>query len=225
METRKNILMDVSPKPVAREPTPPPPEPVPTEQDIFKKRQEESVDKPQGAGMSLRDHETVPQISEPIAPPKKQKRACSDKMKAHLAKCREKASAKKLAARQAKERAQPPKQEQYIQSAPIDIPQHIPQEIDYDKIINGVSARMSKQREEDQYIADYEQSIRQDEREKAKKEYTGLFMDAATKFKKKTYAGFGRQTIYGNAKAFNHPVFGKQIAYNKDSKNPFDGCF
>jgi len=213
METRKNILMDVSPKPVAREPTPPPPEPVPTEQDIFKKRQEESVE------------ETVPQISEPVAPPKKQKRACSDKMKAHLAKCREKASAKKLAARQAKERAQPPKQEQYIQSAPIDIPQHIPQEIDYDKIINGVSARMSKQREEDQYIADYEQSIRQDEREKAKKEYTGLFMDAATKFKKKTYAGFGRQTIYGNAKAFNHPVFGKQIAYNKDSKNPFDGCF
>ena len=105
METRKNILMDVSPKPVARQPTPPPPEPKPTEQDIFKKRQEESVEEP------------VPQISEPVAPPKKQKRPCSDKMKAHLAKCREKASAKKLAARQAKERSQPPKQE-YIPHQP-----------------------------------------------------------------------------------------------------------
>lgn len=215
METRKNILMDVSPKPVAREPTPPPPEPKPTEQDIFKKRELESVE------------EELPQISEPVAPPKKQKRPCSDKMKAHLSKCREKALAKKKAVKESQRQPPPPKaQEQRQEYKPI--PQAQAQNygsIDYDKIISGVSDRMYKKQEEDKYVADYEANIRKDEREKAKKEYTGYFVDAATKFKKNTYAGFGRQTIYGNAKQLNHPVFGKQAQYKKDSKNPFDACF
>tara|TARA_R110002072_G_scaffold98812_1_gene217441 strand:- start:548 stop:814 length:267 start_codon:yes stop_codon:yes gene_type:complete len=86
MEQRKNILMDVSVAPQPRVPTPPPPEPVPTEKDIFKKKSVESI--------AVAQMDTIPEIAEPVAPVKK-KRACSDKMKAHLANCREKARQKK----------------------------------------------------------------------------------------------------------------------------------
>tara|TARA_R110002072_G_scaffold98812_1_gene217440 strand:- start:146 stop:358 length:213 start_codon:yes stop_codon:yes gene_type:complete len=67
--------------------------------------------------------------------------------------------------------------------------------------------------------------IREEERAKAKKEYGNYFMEAATKFKKKTYAGYGRQAIYGNPRELNHPVFGNKRSYQKDMANPYDDCF
>ena len=229
MEQRKNILMDVSVAPQPRVPTPPPPEPVPTEKDIFKKKSVESV-----AQM-----DTIPEIAEPVAPVKK-KRACSDKMKAHLANCREKARQKKEAMKASKQVTQaPPSQAPPRQvSEPIPIPQaqpagsphgqpvaRQPAGVDYDRIINGVSNRLQKQKQEDKWIQDYEMKIREEERAKAKKEYGNYFMEAATKFKKKTYAGYGRQAIYGNPRELNHPVFGNKRSYQKDMANPYDDCF
>ena len=71
MTRRKNVLMDVTPTPTPPEervPTPPPPLPKPTEKDIFKQplpTVEESVEE---------EIEQIPQV----APPKKQKRPCTD---------------------------------------------------------------------------------------------------------------------------------------------------
>ena len=93
--------MDVTPKhqlpPEERVPTPPPPLPKPTEKEIFKQPMptvvEEEAD-PEGTPI-----EQIPQV----APPKKQKRPCTDKMKAHLARCRELAKEKKAQKKAEKE--------------------------------------------------------------------------------------------------------------------------
>ena len=224
MEKRKNILMDVTPKEQKpSEPIPEPAEPVPTEKEIFQKKSVESV--------------AIPAISEPKArePPKKEKRACSDKMRAHLANCRIKAQEKKDAIKRAKAKPKVKSipqlqaipeargEPQQLRQAETNHPQHTG--VDYDRIINGVTGKLQKQKEEDKWIQDYETRIRTEEREKAKNEYGKLFMDAATKFKKKTYAGYGRQAIYGNARQLNHPTFGTKYKYEKDSNNPFDKCF
>lgn len=233
MNRRKNVLMDVTPKPAPPEervPTPPPPLPKPTEKDIFKQplpTVDESVEEdPEGTNL-------IPQV----APPKKQKRVCTDKMKAHLARCRELAKEKK--AKLKAEKAPPPvAKPQYTPAEPINIPQRpttnwIPSnapatqrpttnfDIDYDRIISGVAGRMNTKQVEEDAMTLLEKRIREEERAKAAKQYSEYFVDAASKFKKKMYTGYGRQTILG--RNTNKP-FGA-YAYDKTSANPFDKCF
>ena len=78
----------------------------------------------------------------------------------------------------------------------------------------------TKQVEEDAMTL-LEKRIREEERAKAAKQYSEYFVDAASKFKKKMYTGYGRQTILG--RNTNKP-FGA-YAYDKTSANPFDKCF
>jgi hypothetical protein len=234
MQRRKNVLMDVTPTPTPPEerlPTPPPPVPKPTEKDIFKQPMptvEESVEEdPEGTNL-------IPQV----APPKKQKRACSDKMKAHLARCRELAKEKKAKIKAAKAPPPAPSVPEYTPSQPINIPQrpttnwlpesapptHRPTtnaEIDYDRIINGLAGKMNTRQVEEDALTMLEKRIREEERANAEKKYSEYFVDAATKFKKKIYTGYGRQTILG--RNTNKP-FGA-YAYDKTASNPFDKCF
>tara|TARA_R110002072_G_scaffold84747_1_gene192158 strand:- start:5984 stop:6703 length:720 start_codon:yes stop_codon:yes gene_type:complete len=237
MTRRKNVLMDVTPTPTPPEervPTPPPPLAKPTEKEIFKQplpTVEESVEE---------EIEQIPQV----APPKKQKRPCTDKMKAHLARCRELAKEKKAKIKAAKAPAPsvppvPQAQPEYTPAQPINIPQRPttnwlpdtapPQqrpttnaEIDYERIINGVAGRFQKQQVEDDALTMLEKRIREEERAHAEKKYSEYFVDAASKFKKKMYTGYGRQTILG--RNTNKP-FGAPYAYDKSAANPFDKCF
>ena len=229
MQRRKNVLMDVTPTPPPPEervPTPPPPLPKPTEKDIFKQplpTVEESVEE---------EIEQIPQV----APPKKQKRPCTDKMKAHLARCRELAKEKKAKIKAAK--APPPQPMQVPQAQPMQVPQRPttnwipdnspPQQrpttnmaIDYDRIINGLAGRMNSAQVEEDALTMLEKRIREEERAHAEKKYSEYFVDAASKFKKKMYTGYGRQTILG--RNTNKP-FGA-YAYDKTASNPFDKCF
>ena len=231
MSRRKNVLMDVTPTPTPpeeRAPTPPPPIPKPTEKDIFKQplpTVEESVEE---------EIEQIPQV----APPKKQKRPCTDKMKAHLARCRELAKEKKAKIKAAK--APPPAPSVPVpQAQPMQVPQRPttnwlpddapPQQrpstnvnIDYDRIINGLAGRMNSAQVEEDALTMLEKRIREEERAHAEKKYSEYFVDAASKFKKKMYSGYGRQTILG--RNTNKP-FGAPYAYDKTAQNPFDKCF
>lgn len=80
----------------------------------------------------LHTQEVVEEFVEPVKKPKKEKRPCSDKLKAHLQRCREKSIATRRAKKEQK-------------SKPIDIPTPQSQpvvnnnNIDYDRIISGVS--------------------------------------------------------------------------------------
>jgi hypothetical protein len=221
MTRRKNVLMDVTPTPTPpeeRAPTPPPPIPKPTEKDIFKQplpTVEESVEE---------EIEQIPQV----APPKKQKRPCTDKMKAHLARCRELAKEKKAKIKAAKA---PPPQPMQVPQRPTTnwIPDNSPPQqrpttnvaIDYDRIINGLAGRMNSAQVEEDALTMLEKRIREEERAHAEKKYSEYFVDAASKFKKKMYTGYGRQTILG--RNTNKP-FGA-YAYDKTASNPFDKCF
>ena len=88
----------------------------------------------------LQKPEVVEQVVEPVKK-KKEKKPCSDKLKAHLQRCREKS----LATRRAKKEQK---------SKPIDIPKPAPtpqpvsQGIDYDRIIQSMKENESKDRKE-----------------------------------------------------------------------------
>jgi hypothetical protein len=142
----------------------------------------------------LHTEEVVEEVVQPVKK-KKEKKPCSDKLKAHLARCREKS----LATRRAKKNEK---------SKPIDIPkppaptpQPQPQShqgIDYDRIISGVSNSLysrfgfdepeyqpppqqpppqqrqvqfqQPQQDQRQMLLDYEKKIREDERKRMKAE-------------------------------------------------------
>ena len=236
MQRRKNVLMDVTPTPPPPEervPTPPPPLPKPTEKDIFK--QPKAPVLPTVVEEEEEQDEQIPQV----APPKKQKRPCTDKMKAHLARCRELAKEKKAKIKAAKA---PPPQPMHTPSVPQAQPMQVPQRpttnwipddappqqrpttnmaIDYDRIINGLAGRMNSAQVEEDALTMLEKRIREEERAHAEKKYSEYFVDAASKFKKKMYTGYGRQTILG--RNTNKP-FGA-YAYDKTASNPFDKCF
>ena len=236
MQRRKNVLMDVTPTPPPPEervPTPPPPIPKPTEKDIFK--QPKAPVLPTVVEEEEEQDEQIPQV----APPKKQKRPCTDKMKAHLARCRELAKEKKAKIKAAKA---PPPQPMHTPSVPQAQPMQVPQRpttnwlpddappqqrpttnvaIDYDRIINGLAGRMNSAQVEEDALTMLEKRIREEERAHAEKKYSEYFVDAASKFKKKMYTGYGRQTILG--RNTNKP-FGA-YAYDKTASNPFDKCF
>lgn len=211
--------MDVTPTPEPpeeRAPTPPPPLPKPTEKEIFKQPL---------PTVEEEEEEQIPQV----APPKKQKRPCTDKMKAHLARCRELAKEKKAKIKAAK--APPPPQPMQVPQRPTTnwLPDDAPPQqrpstnvnIDYDRIINGLAGRMNSAQVEEDALSLLEKRIREEERAHAEKKYSEYFVDAASKFKKKMYTGYGRQTILGRN---NNKPFGA-YAYDKTASNPFDKCF
>ena len=220
MERRKNILMDVQlkekPEQIVEEE---PPEPKPTEEQIFKApRQKEAL-----PIETVEEEEAVPLIEAP----KKVKRACSDKMKSHLKKCRELANAKKAQI----------KAEKLAKNKPIDIPPTIPEEpshapqryispqaeIDYDRIISGVSNKLEQSNLEDNYYQEMEQRIRKEEEEKAKSKYGNYFLEATQKFKRNAYKGYGSNIITGKVRG--NSILNKSRQFNQQSDNPFDNCF
>ena len=232
MERRKNILMDVTPTPKPEEPrlpTPPPPVPKPTEKEIFKQP------KPHVEEEELEPLPQIPPPSAPIdIPGAKKKRECSEKMREHLARCRKLASEKKkaLKASQAPKPENPPYIEPQNPVRPTTsfIPESAPPQqrpttnmgIDYDRIISGVAGRIEERRLDDEAYTMMTNNIRREEQEKAKAQYSEYFIEAAGKFKKQMYSGYGKATIMGqnmNSKR------GYSYAYDKQSANPFDKCF
>ena len=221
MERRKNILMDVTPKakpePIVEEI---PVEAKPKESEIFKAPQKptESVDT-----VEEPEDDQVPLVEAP----KKQKRECSPKMKEHLKRCRELAKEKKAKL----------KAEREAQKKPVNVPPTIPEEkqwmpqrqpahnteIDYDRIISGVSSRLEESNLEQNYHNELEARIRAEEEEKAKNKYGNYFLEATKKFKRQAYKGYGSNIIKGQVRG--NSILNKSRAYNPQSNNPYDGCF
>ena len=226
MDRRKNIMMDVTPNPVPQKEIVEqiPEEPKPTEKDIFKTGSVE---------------EDMSVVDEPVnyEKNKKDKRQCTPKMKLHMDKMRLKAVEKKEELKRLKEMeiiekykaTLAPTPQTTISLEPIEeeikptrkVKAEPINEIDYERIINGVSDRFHKKSKEEKERAEWEKKIRQDENEKTKKQYGELFTKAATDFRKKTYQGYGK----GFGGKTVHPVFGNSYAFDPQSTNPFDKCF
>lgn len=239
MNRNRNVLMDVTPAAPKQElvvEPPPPPEPKPTEREIFKPPQKMSV------AEQAAPSEQIPLVNEPVAPVKKPKRKCSPAMLAHLKTAREKARQKKIDMGIIKPKT-PPKPREEMPTIPEERPYHpqmphqasaaVPQahapqrqyhqsqQIDYDRIIAGVNSKFST---DENTLAIMEDRIRKEEYEKAKNHYGGLFMEAATKFKKKAQGAYGRTYVTPQS---GHPVFGRGTRGIAPSQggNPFDSCF
>ena len=153
LQSRSNAMMSVKPTQPTQKVEEEKPEKPPInqqEEEIFNKEPKINVDEnrrivgdvAQNIDMTItptpqeiHNEEVVEQVEEVVEPvkKKKEKKPCSDKLKAHLQRCREKS----LATRRAKKEQK---------SKPIDIPKPAPtpqpqshQGIDYERIISGVS--------------------------------------------------------------------------------------
>lgn len=237
MKSNRNVFLDVDLKnpaePIQEEEViEKPPEPVePQEEQIFKKKNDLVLTKPEETKRS--DRKT------------NQKREVTPKMKAHLERIRKLAAeskAKKRAAKEAnkpKAKAEPlpPVPEEPPQpSKPIQIPQpqqssvaSVGSQIDYDRIINGLWNKQQQQQQLNQQMNQYREQIRQEERKKAFEESKNLFIQAHQTAKKKQSQNMGLQALRGFTPQHNHPVFRQKQnnnAYNpQPSNNPFDACF
>lgn len=249
-QNRQNVFLDVTP--TNPEPPPPqeevldmkPPEEIPppekpTEKQIFKKP-ELKLEKP--ATKRKADRITD------------QKRQVTPKMRAHLDRIRGKAAEarKKKAAEKAgveyippedpvpeptqpEPVAQPPNMPSIPESV-LSVPQ-IPNQnagpsIDYERIVNGLWSRQQKYNEEQKYLAQMRDQIRKEEREKAFKESSSLFQQAAVKYKKSQQAQLGNSVLGNYQNRYQgHPVFKlkpdtpKPAPNSGGSTNPFDVCF
>lgn len=212
LQTRSNAMMSVKEQKPA-EPKPEKPSITEKEEEMFDKQPKIKLDEDR----RIIDEETqkvdmtitpTPEeiqneefVEEVVEKPKKKKKECSEKLKAHLARCREASLAKRRAKKAEKEKAK---------SQPTPQPTPQPQSnycIDYDRIINGVSnslysrfgldepemppptpvqrvqpqpvvneqlkyqqSRLEQPTINKQMLLEYEKKIRQDERERMKKE-------------------------------------------------------
>ena len=174
-----------------------------------------------------------------------QKRTVTPKMRAHLDRIRAKASESKSRKAQErkekeaaeKEAAEPVVEEmETIPEEPVSAPYYPQanqsQQIDYDRIVNGLWDRQQRHNEEKQRIATLTEQIRQEERQKAFKESGALFQQAAAKYKKTQQAQMGGNILSGYQNKYNgHPVFQVRKNGNKiepvqgGAVNPFDACF
>ena len=188
------MLMDVAPAP----------EPEVEEPEVV-----EEIEQPKK--VVIKEETETQELIPEVAAPKK-KRGCTPKMAAHLKKCREKSKAIRVT--KAKDR---------VDQTLEDIADLRPVSIDYDRIIKGVRDTWQPPRSSVPVIDENKirETIRGEEQERAKKQYGELFMEAADKFKKKTYAGYGRTVLTGGQ---THPVFGRTYKKN-EGKNPFSSCF
>lgn len=228
-EVKEEEVIDL---PNPAESAPPEVEPI-TEDKIFKKDLvlKKPDDKPKGK----------------YARKTNQKREVTPKMQAHLDRIRVKANetkAKNKAEREAKKaqsQAQPqvvqppitevPPQPVEIPSKPIDIPQPPRSDsIDYDKIINGLWYKQQQHNKQQQEMEDWKIKIRKEEREKALKESTQLFKEAATTYQNRQKQHAGMQVLQGY-RPKHHPVFNRQQNTKKYERpqgapvNPYDACF
>ena len=151
LANRNNAMPTVQP-PAPTEPEPQKPSIAESTADAFDKESKQKItDYEEENNIDMSISEIPPAQTEPIDIPQKQKKPkkpCSDKLKAHLARCREKSLAKRRA-----NKAQPKstRQEQVQPVQPTQAVQPIKekpaeyknvnqsQSIDYDRIINGVS--------------------------------------------------------------------------------------
>ena len=161
MNRRKNVLMDVTPKPAPPEervPTPPPPLPKPTEKDIFKQplpTVDESVEEdPEGTNL-------IPQVAPPKNPPPVAKPQYTPAEPINI--------------------PQRPTTNWIPSNAPATQRPTTNFDIDYDRIISGVAGRMNTKQVEEDAMTLLEKRIREEERAKAAKQYSEYFVDAASK--------------------------------------------
>ena len=237
MKSNRNVFLDVDLKnpaePIQEEEViEKPPEPVePQEEQIFKKKNDLVLTKPEETKRS--DRKT------------NQKREVTPKMKAHLERIRKLAAESKAKKRAAKEANKPKPQAEPLPtvqeeppqpSKPIQIPQpqqssvaSVGSQIDYDRIINGLWNKQQQQQQLNQQMNQYREQIRQEERKKAFEESKNLFIQAHQTAKKKQSQNMGLQALRGFTPQHNHPVFRQKQnnnAYNpQPSNNPFDACF
>lgn len=237
MKSDRNVFLDVDLKNPAQpieeeEVIEKPPDPVePEEEQIFKKKNDLVLTKPEETKKS--DRKT------------NQKREVTPKMKAHLERIRKLAAESKAKKKAAKEANKPqpthvsaPKLETVSQeppapSQPIQIPQpsvsSVGGQIDYDRIINGIWSKQQQQQQLSQQMNQYREQIRQEERKKAFEESKNLFIQAHNTAKKKQSQNVGLQALRGFTPQHNHPVFRQKQNNNaytpQPSNNPFDACF
>ena len=112
------------------------------------------------------------------------------------------------------------------------IPNPVVPQIDYDRIVNGLWSRQQKYNEEQKYLAQMRDQIRKEEREKAFKESSTLFQQAAVKYKKSQQAQLGNSVLSNYQNRYQgHPVFKLKPKSDKfetsggGTPNPFDVCF
>ena len=248
-QNRQNIFLDVNTKEpeIANEAEildmkPPEEIPKPTEKDIFKKP-ELKLEKP----VTKRKADRITDAKRTVTP----------KMRAHLDRIRHKASEakkKKYAEKNgleytppaeesipepvavqpvAKIPSMPAIQEESVKSVsqPVNIPAPTQPNLDYDRIVNGLWSKQQKYNEEQKYMSDIREKIRQEEREKAFKESSTLFQSAAQKYKKNHQAQLGQNVLLNYQNKYQgHPVFRQKNNPQKyetptGGANPFDVCF
>jgi hypothetical protein len=254
MKSDRNVFLDVDLKNPAQpieeeEVIEKPPDPIePEEEQIFKKKNDLVLTKPEETRKS--DRKT------------NQKREVTPKMKAHLERIRKLAAESKAKKRAEKEANKPkpqaspsvplspipeePTPMQHQPSKPIQIPQpqqssvasvkgqapyqpQVGSQIDYDRIINGLWTKQQQQQQMTQQMNQYREQIRQEERKKAFEESKNLFIQAHQTAKKKQSQNMGLQALRGFTPQHSHPVFKQKQnnnSYNpQPSSNPFDACF
>ncbi len=250
-QDRQNVFLDVTPA----NPEPPPPQeevldmkppeeiPVPTEKQIFKKP-ELKLEKP-----------VIKRKADRLTDGK---RTVTPKMRAHLDRIRGKAAEarKKKAAEKAGVEYIPPPEDQIpeeVMPEPVAQPPSLPNipesvmsvpqiprvptqnagpSIDYDRIVSGLWSRQQKYNEEQKYLTQMRDQIRKEEREKAFKESSSLFQQAAVKYKKSQQAQLGNSVLNNYQNRYQgHPVFklkqetAKPAPTSGGTTNPFDVCF
>ena len=242
LQNRKNAFIEV------QEPTP---EPQIEKPSITDQENEMFIKPPK------KEEEQIEVKEEPEKPTKK-KKPCSDKLKAHLAKCRETSLAKRRAKAKNKEpvkrhEAENPPQQPIQQ--PIQQHNNNNFSLDYDKIINGVTnslyskfgldepdipppqpthpaqpkpqpsnnhpnmaqlnyqqSRLEQPTINKQMLLEYEKKIRQDERERVKRERQ-IELD-------KTYKSKGMNVLKNNI-----PTHRNQDIQPRNNDNPFFNAF
>lgn len=234
-KSNRNVFLDVELKnpaqPVPEEEViqaPPEPKPEPEEEKIFKPVKKDLVlQKPEEK--KKYDRKT------------NAKREVTPKMKAHLERIRglakeakEKKKREKMGAIEEEPEPQPNPQPQVPQNIPpkpvvpvAPVAQTSNNNIDYDRIINGIWHKQQQQVQFNQQLQQAREQIRQEERKKALEESKTLFTQAYQAHQKKQSQNIGLQALRGFTPQHNHPVFKQksQPQYQNTSNNPFDACF
>jgi hypothetical protein len=254
LQNRKNAFMEV------QEPKPEPQ----IEKSSITEQEDEMFIKPPPKEEPEKDIKEVI-IEQPEKQVKKAKKPCSDKLKAHLAKCRETSLAKRRAKAKNKEPVKRHETENPLQSNNETLKPIVPEKtnnnftLDYDKIINGVTnslyskfgldepdippptpqpqpnypaqpkpqpsynhpnqaqlnyqqSRFEQPTINKQMLLEYEKKIRQDERERVKRERQ-IELD-------KTYKSKGMNVLKNNI-----PTHRKHDIQPRNTDNPFFNAF
>jgi len=238
-KTNRNVFLDVELKnpaqPVEEEDVVAKPQAPPDSEGAKPEPEEEKIFKPVKKDLVLQKPEEKKKYDRKT----NAKREVTPKMRAHLERIRglakeakEKKKREKMGAIEEVPEPQPevpqPVQPQIIpQQSVASVAPVANNNIDYDRIINGIWHKQQQQTQFNQQLQQAREQIRQEERKKALEESRTLFTQAYQAHQKKQSQNIGLQALRGFTPQHNHPVFKQksQPQYQNTSNNPFDACF